>query len=230
MKMKKVIIGHRGHPYKFHENTLKSFKSAIDHGVDYIEFDVRRTADDVLIAFHDPSIKYQGDDLPISALSLDKLHKIALEYSFEVARIDEVFSECSQFCGFDIELKTEGCEKDVLSLIKKYSNFTKCFFTSFDQNVLRTLKSIDSAIKTGYLFENPSDIASIDCSCIDYLCPEQKLYTNYRKVLRSEQFSAKKVAVWTVDEVASMQTFFNDPDIFAIISNRCDLALPVYTL
>lgn len=228
--MKKVIIGHRGHPFKFHESTLRSFKSAIDHGVDFIEFDVRRTADDVLIAFHDPSIRSDGKDLPISALTLGQLQRIASGYSFQVARIDEIFSEFSQSCGFDIELKTEGCEKDVISLIKKHSNFTKCFFTSFDQNVLRTLKSLDAAIKTGYLFENASDIANIDCSCIDYLCPEQKLYINYRKVLRSEPFSAKQVAVWTVNEIASMRTFFDDPDIFAIITNRCDLALQAYTL
>lgn len=209
---------------------MKSFKSAIDHGVDFIEFDVRRTADGVLIAFHDPSIRSAEKDLPIAALNLDQLQEIASGHSFKVARIDEIFSEFSHSCGFDIELKTEGCEKDVLSLIRKHANFSRCFFTSFDQNVLRTLKSFDSAIKTGYLFEHPSDIASIDCSCIDYLCPEHQLYTNYRKVLRSEPFSTKKVAVWTVNEIASMQTFFNDPDIFAIITNRCDLALQAYTL
>jgi len=228
--MKKTIIGHRGHPYKFHENTLQSFKSAIENGAEYIEFDIRRTADDILIAFHDPSIKYDGNDVPIAALPLDKLQKIALEKSFQVARIDEIFSEFSQLCGFDIELKTEGREKDVLSLIQKHTNFAACFFTSFDQNILRTLKSLDSAIKTGYLFESPSDIASIDCSCIDYLCPEQKLYIQNKKVLRSEPFSTKQVAVWTVNDIASMRTFFNDPDIFAVITNRCDLALQAYTL
>jgi glycerophosphoryl diester phosphodiesterase len=228
--MKKTIIGHRGHPFKFHENTLKSFKSAIDHGADYIEFDVRRTVDNVLIAFHDPSIRYDDEDLPISTITLEKLQQIASKHSFQVARIDEIFSECSQFCGFDIELKTEGCEVDVLSLIQKHSNFTTCFFTSFDQNVLRTLKSLNPAVKTGYLFESPAHIGSIDWSCIDYLCPEQKLYINYKKVLRSEPLSTKQIAVWTVDDVASMRAFFNDPDIFAVITNRCDLALQMYTL
>jgi glycerophosphoryl diester phosphodiesterase len=228
--MKKTIIGHRGHPFKFHENTLKSFNSAINHGADFIEFDVRRTADGVLIAFHDPSIRTDGKDLPIAALTLEKLQQIASEYSFQVARIDEIFSEFSRYCGFDIELKTEGCEVDVLSLIQKHSNLKTCFFTSFDQNILRTLKSLDPAVITGYLFESSSHISSIDCSCIDYLCPEQKLYTNHKKELRSEPFSTKQVAVWTVDEVASMRAFFNDPDIFAVITNRCDLALQAYTL
>ncbi|HEX2955315.1 MAG TPA: glycerophosphodiester phosphodiesterase [Chitinispirillaceae bacterium] len=223
-------MGHRGHPCTFHENTLKSFKSAIDHGADYIEFDVRRTADNVLIAFHDPSIRYNGKDLPVATLTIDNLQQVATEYSFQVARIDEIFSAFSKYCGFDIELKSEGCEKDVLSLIKKHSNFTTCFFTSFDQNALRTLKSLDPAVKTGYLFESPTHINSIDSSCIDYLCPEQKTYINYKKVLRSEPFSTKQVAVWTVDDPASMKAFFNDPDIFAVITNRCDLALQAYTL
>ena len=38
------------------ENTLSAFDHAIKHGADWIEFDVQRTSDNVLIVFHDETV------------------------------------------------------------------------------------------------------------------------------------------------------------------------------
>jgi glycerophosphoryl diester phosphodiesterase len=228
--MKKVIIGHRGHPYNFHENTLQSFQCAIDHGVDYIEFDVRRTRDNILVAFHDPFILSGNTEHPISSLSLSNLEEIAGIQNFSVPCIEDIFSEFSKYCGFDIELKEPGCEREVLSFLEKYTAFDSCFFTSFNDSILRTLKSLDKTIKTGYLFESRARFNTIDASIMDYLCPEQKLYTENEALFRTGLLSTKQVAVWTVDTIESMKQFFSDPAIFAVITNRCDLALQAYTL
>lgn len=48
-------IGHRGAPYRFPENTLASFRSALDLGANGLEFDVCLTRDRRLVIFHDPS-------------------------------------------------------------------------------------------------------------------------------------------------------------------------------
>lgn len=228
--MKKAIIGHRGHPYKFHENTLESFQSAIDNGVTFIEFDVRRTADNILVAFHDPCIPCNGIKLPISSLTLNKLDEIAEQQHFSVPRIEILFSEFSKYCGFDIELKEQGCETEVISLLSKYGVIDSCFFTSFYESILRTLKTLDKTIKTGYLFESPAQFSTIDVSIMDYLCPEQSLYTENETLFRNGPLSSKQVAVWTVDTLESLKRFISDPAIFAVITNRCDLALQAYTL
>ena len=48
-KMKNIIVeGHRGYCAKYPENTLISFKAALELGVDAFEFDVWLTADKVL--------------------------------------------------------------------------------------------------------------------------------------------------------------------------------------
>ena len=47
--MKNIIVeGHRGYCAKYPENTLISFKAALELGVDAFEFDVWLTADKVL--------------------------------------------------------------------------------------------------------------------------------------------------------------------------------------
>ncbi|MFX1392739.1 MAG: glycerophosphodiester phosphodiesterase family protein, partial [Promethearchaeota archaeon] len=38
-----IKIGHRGTRTKLDENTISAFDKAIKNGVDYIEFDVRKT-------------------------------------------------------------------------------------------------------------------------------------------------------------------------------------------
>ena len=48
------IIGHRGAPYHFPENTMASFKKALDLGANGLEFDICTTKDKKLILFHDP--------------------------------------------------------------------------------------------------------------------------------------------------------------------------------
>lgn len=47
-------IGHRGAPHYFPENTMASFKKALELGVNGLEFDICITKDKKLILFHDP--------------------------------------------------------------------------------------------------------------------------------------------------------------------------------
>src|SRR2546423_13541025 len=48
-----LLGGHRGNPDEFPENTLASFRSAIELGVDLIELDVHRSEDGGLPVIHD---------------------------------------------------------------------------------------------------------------------------------------------------------------------------------
>jgi len=51
-----VVIAHRGDHEHAHENTLTAFRHAIEAGVDYVEIDVRRTADGQYILMHDGTV------------------------------------------------------------------------------------------------------------------------------------------------------------------------------
>lgn len=54
-----ALLGHRGCGRGvvdgFRENSLDSFLAAVSFGVDWLEVDVRRTRDDVLVVVHDPA-------------------------------------------------------------------------------------------------------------------------------------------------------------------------------
>ena len=63
-KTKPVIIGHRGQPLKYQENTLDGFKSVEGMGADGYELDIYKTKDNKLVVFHD-------DDTLVSRNSIE---------------------------------------------------------------------------------------------------------------------------------------------------------------
>ena len=50
------VIGHRGASFDHPENTLEAFRGARAQGADWVELDVRRTADGELVVHHDPHL------------------------------------------------------------------------------------------------------------------------------------------------------------------------------
>ena len=58
---KMLIAGHRGNPTDYAENTMPSFQSAVDLGVDMIETDIHMTKDGRLVLIHDPSLDRTTD-------------------------------------------------------------------------------------------------------------------------------------------------------------------------
>jgi glycerophosphoryl diester phosphodiesterase len=56
-----VVIAHRGNHTRAHENTLKALREAADAGADYVELDVRRTADGHYVLMHDGTMDRMTD-------------------------------------------------------------------------------------------------------------------------------------------------------------------------
>jgi glycerophosphoryl diester phosphodiesterase len=80
-----AVIGHRGWPARYPENTLSGFLAAA--GVsDGVELDVRRSADGKLVLSHDPFI----GDLAVSTTSWSELAELDVGAGHHPALLDEV--------------------------------------------------------------------------------------------------------------------------------------------
>ncbi|MFF1635505.1 glycerophosphodiester phosphodiesterase [Leifsonia sp. NPDC058248] len=55
--MTTLTSAHRGDSSEFRENTLPAIRSAIEKGADFVEIDVRLTADGDVVALHDPTLR-----------------------------------------------------------------------------------------------------------------------------------------------------------------------------
>ena len=128
MTTKPLIIAHRGASglVKF-ENTLASFAKAIELGVSMVEFDIRKTQDNLFVAFHDQSI----DGIKLSNLTYQQLLDISRQKGFNVPLVEDVLKLCRGKIKLDIELKEDGYELEIVNLIKKYLDYPDYVIKSF---------------------------------------------------------------------------------------------------
>ena len=74
---KRLVIGHRGNPVALAENTIESLQSAVDVGVDAVEFDVRVTRDGVPVVIHDATLDRTTSAVGrVSALTAAELESV----------------------------------------------------------------------------------------------------------------------------------------------------------
>jgi len=219
----KILVAHRGAPYYFQENTIDSFAKAVTLGADMVEFDIRRTADGVLVAHHDPFILFNNKEYLLSEISFDKLRSISSEIGFQVPDIEQVIKALSGKTGLVIEFKEKNCEREVLDIVYKNTDPGKCIFTSFQPEILLSIKNINSELQTGFLFETLSN--TVTEITFDILCPRESLLTSNHDFFSSQKRGGKSIAVWTVDDSMALKMFLDDPVVDIIITNKIDRAL-----
>lgn len=89
-----VLCGHRGSGRGAGENTLGSYRAAVAAGLRWVEVDARLTADDVLVASHDPVLPDGRfiSELPAADTGL--------------MRVDELLDELPAEVGVDVDVKS----------------------------------------------------------------------------------------------------------------------------
>jgi len=121
------VIAHRGANKWAPENTAPAFEKAIELGLDFVEIDLRQTADGTLISFHDHDVdgKTNGHgkvwDLTWEQLSrLDAGSWFAPEFAgTRLLTLDEILALCAGRIGVYIDWKA-GPPEEVVRLIEKH--------------------------------------------------------------------------------------------------------------
>ena len=102
------IFGHRGLPHIYRENSITGLNKAFEY-CDYVETDVRITADNNLILFHDPDINGQF----INELSTEEILS-----KLDVEKDELIFSSRDQIEGkVNFEIKTNSLEKTQIDIL-----------------------------------------------------------------------------------------------------------------
>jgi len=227
--MKKILIAHRGANTFFHENTLEAFEKAIQLNADMIESDVRRTKNNLFVVYHDECI----DEKPVKDLAYEDICKFS---RLKVPTLDEVLKLTRSRIKLDIELKEEGCEKEVANFILKFLNEDEFVITSFNDNSLKIIKEAFPGISTGLILgksnsKNPfrtwlSELFPFKrCKKInvDFLVPHWRLLK--LGFLRRAKKHKLPVFVWTVNEENLILKFLRDPGIDGLITDKIETAV-----
>ncbi|HSE61227.1 MAG TPA: glycerophosphodiester phosphodiesterase [Candidatus Saccharimonadales bacterium] len=150
------IIGHRGAAGLAPENTRASFKAAINAGVDWIEFDVRKTKDDRVVLSHDAHTVRTGKRLHIiSRTEYAKLKNVKLKGGNTIPTIAEALNSIDGQAKVNIEIKTAGCAEAVVQnierMVKKGLTYEHFMVSSFSVARLREVHRLNSRIPLALL-------------------------------------------------------------------------------
>lgn len=162
------LVGHRGYPGKYPENTLISLEAALDNGARYIEFDLQMTDDEVFVLLHDDNLKRVcGVDRSVFTLTSRTIRNFQaneyerFKYKYEglhLARLDQALLLMHEYPDAIamVEIKSEtlrhfGVNKVMPLLLEQLASVKdRCFVISFDLEALQFIKQ-NSDFAVGFI-------------------------------------------------------------------------------
>jgi len=192
-------IGHRGARAYAPENTLASFKKALEIGVDAVELDVRKTKDNQLVVIHDADVKRttNGEGL-VSELALKEIKSFSAEGGEKIPTLEEVLGFLDKKVKVFVELKEMGIEEQVLSIVHAKKLEKNVVITSFLEDALKKVRELDKDIETGLIYakhKNPIK-AALELKA-NYLFALYR-FTHTANVQKAHE-NGLKVIVWTIN-------------------------------
>lgn len=149
------LIAHRGASKEAPENTIASFKRALEIGADWIELDVHLTSDRIPIVFHDPFLGRTTNghtQQRITELTLAELKALDAGFWFgpqfageKIPTLDEVLALDRNRKGLMIELKkghtpSRPLVEAVLNSINKSPKHGPICLGSFSKHILEEIR------------------------------------------------------------------------------------------
>jgi glycerophosphoryl diester phosphodiesterase len=158
------FIAHRGASAHAPENTLASFKKALEMGASAIELDIALSLDGRLVVIHDADIKrVAGKPGRVENFTAAELKKTDVGSWFEkkycdqgVPTLADVFQLVKNQATLHVEIKGgcgfyPGIEEKLSRLLKHLDPFHASLVSSFDHEALYHFRKLDKKARIGYL-------------------------------------------------------------------------------
>jgi glycerophosphoryl diester phosphodiesterase len=235
--MPTLIDAHRGECGISGLAASERYSRAISLGADYVEIDVRRSADGVYVNYH--------DERTPSGRAVRELTYAALkqELGAELVKIDEVMELVDGRVGLHVDVKESGDEASTVRLIQAGCAHSPVVFTGGDDSI-RAIKKAFPMVRAGltlgedlegappwrYLRVRLSELfpgVRLRRSYADFAAVHQRLAG-----IRVLDYCARvhmPAWVWTVDDEVDIARFMHDPRVAVLITNRPDIAMRIRT-
>ncbi len=154
-----LIIAHRGASAYEPENTLPAINKALELGAKWIEIDVHKCENNIIV-IHDHFLfrRTNGRGF-VSGKSLEYIRSLDAGNGAVIPLLTEVIDLTAGKSGLNIELKGKETAEPVAQILLKYIKDGICKYedfilSSFNYNELRKIKSLDRKFNTAVLTRN----------------------------------------------------------------------------
>jgi glycerophosphoryl diester phosphodiesterase len=229
-----LICAHRGQCGVVGLPAAERYGRAIELGVDYVELDVRRTADGVYVIYHDhvtPSGRRTG------GLTYADLKT---ELGPEVLTLDGLLDVVAGRVGLHFDLKEPGYEAEIVRVALARVAESAFVVTTGEVESIRTVKEQFPTVRAGLTLGTDMSGAqgwATVTERLSELFPGSRLKRSHADFVAAHQQLARvrllhycarrrmPAWVWTVDDEVEIARFMSDPRVTTLITNRPDLAL-----
>ncbi len=220
-----LVIGHRGAAGLAPENTLESLRAGLASGADMLEFDVRLTRDNRLVAIHDPRLlrtHHLRDN--VSALTLDELREKTVKQPIPL--VEDILDEFFGVVILNIELKSRGSGEQLVKLLKKKyitraADWDNCIISSFKGSELIRIRRMAKRANLAMLHnQNPFIYVAyhrfVKLTAVGF----HRLYLN-RFALEIARRAKIFIYVYTVDRPAAIR-HLEEQGVEGVVTNYPD--------
>jgi glycerophosphoryl diester phosphodiesterase len=229
-----AISAHRGGSERAPEGTHEAYQDALEAGADYLEFDVRRTADGELVAFHGAQLRPGG---AVSALSYVELCRMA---GYAVPTTSGLLSSLAGRARAHIDLKDADCLGVIVAQARSALTSERVVVTTGDERAISELRRRYPEIPGGLTIGGPlvhtarylarraripirSPVeAAVDAGANWAAVRERLARVGALADCRSRGLATM---VWTVNDEAALARWLTCPDVDVVVTDRPRRAL-----
>jgi glycerophosphoryl diester phosphodiesterase len=143
------IVCHRGANTLAPENTLEAARICIDQRFQYVELDMRTTADGELVVIHDADVQRTSDGSGlVTDMTLEQIKSLDAggwfresSAGYRVPTLDQMLDLVRGTSGLYIEVKDADPVK-LLDVVSKAEMLGQCFFWGYDVEKMRQLRTL----------------------------------------------------------------------------------------
>ena len=176
-----LVIGHRGAPVVYKENTIESFIQAFELGLNGIELDVQITKDNQIVIFHDWEILEEtGNINKISDVNYSEIKNINSSNT-TIPLLNDLLEILTKNKFVNIEIKSKKINnkfllQEVLKIIHRNNKEKYIIISSFNPFVLKSLQKMAPAIHTAYLWSSKDPLLLFNSLLWVYICHPDALH------------------------------------------------------
>ncbi len=220
-------VAHRGASGYEPENTVLSFRRALEMGADAIGIDVHVCASGEVVVFHDDTVDRTTDGFgKVSEMNLHALRALDAGKGERIPTLQETLDFVGSRMKIDIELKETGCAAPVREILKyavdqgrSYDDF---FISSFIRPELETMRSLSSDVRLSVLFNWMTQHRALEfAESIGAYSVNADFTLVDADLVRAVHEKGMKLFVWTVNEKEDIDRM-RALEVDAIFSNYPD--------
>ncbi len=224
-----LVVGHRGNPSKYPEETIQSDNSAFNDGADYVELDLHVSKDNVLVVSHDRDLaRVIGSSVIVSQNNFSYLHSLRQPNGEPIISLDQLFEYYKDKPNTKFLLETKKTKhnnpknmEDLLAnSIKKYNMQNRVMIHSFSADSLKTMSKLLPDVPRIFIVGSLKRINFEVLSYVNGINISSDLITQNPLLIKQLHALHQKVFVWAeMTESPKLWNWLINNDIDGVVTN-----------